>query len=207
VKISRNGVHNDQDSKASWVLTGEAFERFLSSLDAEVERAGEKYEAIRRKLVKFFDWRGAQFPEDCADETINRVIRKLESGETIRDISTYCCGIARLVFLETLKRPDRRQVTLDDVKSVATSSVQQEDSAQQECFEHCLTELPTESRQLILRYYQDERRHKINNRQALADGMGIPLNALRSRVQRIRDKLEQCTTRCLGGLVSTGDKK
>ena len=61
----------------------------------------------------------------------------------------------------------------------------------------CLNELPTESNQLILQYYEDERRVKINNRQAMADRLGIPLNALRSRVQRIRDKLEQCITHCL----------
>jgi DNA-directed RNA polymerase specialized sigma24 family protein len=31
---------------------------------------------------------------------------------------------------------------------------------------------------------------------ALAERLDIPLNALRSRAQRIRDKLEQCVTRC-----------
>ncbi len=31
---------------------------------------------------------------------------------------------------------------------------------------------------MILGYYEDERRNKIDNRQAMADQLGIPLNAL-----------------------------
>jgi len=194
-------VEDDVDAarrpRTEWTLTGEAFHRFLSCLDADIERAGAKYEAIRRKLVKSFDWRGAHFPEECADETINRVIRKLETG-SIRDIPTYCYGIARLVFLETLKKPDNRHTSLDELSSVAAPSFQEEDSSERECFERCLAELPTESRQLILQYFQDERRDKINNRQAMANRLGIPLNALRSRIQRIKDKLEQGVAGCLG---------
>ncbi|MBA3711670.1 MAG: sigma-70 family RNA polymerase sigma factor [Pyrinomonadaceae bacterium] len=200
-------MNDARSTRTEWVLTSEAFERFLFCLDPDAAHAGEKYESIRRKLVKIFDWRGAHFPEECADETINRIVRKLESGETIRDIPTYCHGIARLVFLETLKKPDNRQVSLDELSSVATPPFQEEDSAQQECFAQCLSELPIESRQLILQYYEDDRRDKINNRQAMADHLGIPLNALRSRAQRIRDKLEQCITNCLGKPLSPGSKK
>ena len=207
-RTKKTDVNDARSTRTEWVLTEEAFGRFLSHLDADAERAGEKYEAIRRKLVKFFDWRGAHFPEECSDETINRVVRKLESGETIRDIPTYCHGIARLVFLETLKKPEHRQVSLDDLRSVAvpTPSTEQE-SAQRECFARCLGGLSAESRQLILQYYEDERRDKINNRQALAAQLGIPLNALRCRVQRIRDRLEQCVTNCLGGALPPPDKK
>ena len=187
-----------QATGREWVLTGEALDRFLSCLDANPDHAGRKYEAIRQKLVKIFDWRGARFPEECADETINRVVRKLEYGQEIRDIPTYCQGVARLVFLEALKKAENRQVSLDELKSVPVAPVlPEDDSAQRNCFVRCLSELPIESRQLILQYYEDERRVKINNRQAMADQLGIPLNALRSRVQRIRDKMEQCIAHCL----------
>jgi RNA polymerase sigma factor (sigma-70 family) len=198
-------VNDTRTTRTKWVLTGKAFERFLACLDSDPERAGEQYEAIRQKLVKFFDWRGAHFPEECADETINRLIRKLEFGETIRDIPTYCLGIARLVFLEMLKKPESRQVNLDDLSSFTAPSIEQEDSTQLACFDRCLSELPIESRQLILQYYQDEQRTKINNRQAIADRLGIAVNALRSRVQRIRDKLERCITNCIGGPSPPGD--
>src|SRR5262249_34389385 len=160
-------------------------------LDLDPDRAGEKYESIRLQLVKFFDWRGVHFPEECADETINRVVRKIDEGETFRDITSYCHGVARMVYLESLKRPENRRMGLDELPAIAVPvSDVEDDDERQTCFNHCLRELPSESRQLILKYYQDDRRQKINNRLALAEQLGIPLNALRSRAQRIRDKLE-----------------
>ena len=48
-----------------WALTREALSKFLSCLDGNPDKAGEKYEATRLRLVKFFDWRGAHFPDHC----------------------------------------------------------------------------------------------------------------------------------------------
>jgi hypothetical protein len=69
-------------------------------LDHDPARAGEKYEA----MVKFLDWRGALFPEELVDEAFNRVMWKLEEGEPINDLPTYCHGVARLVLLQSLER-------------------------------------------------------------------------------------------------------
>ena len=186
------------EKQLKWTLTGEAFHKLLLSLDPDVQRAGEIYESIRLTLIKFFDWRGVHFPEDCADETFNRIMRKLEAGETIEDVKTYCHGIARFVLLETLKNPDHKRTDLDNLPPLV-SPVQEEPTSnlRLECFTNCLQQLPPETRQLILQYYQDETRAKINNRALLADKLGIPLNALRSRAQRIRFKLEECINKCL----------
>ena len=89
--------------KKDWTLTKEAFERLLSSLDARRDRAGEKYESVRRKLTEFFEARGSLSPADHADETINRVARKLEEGENVQDLSRYFYGVARLLLKETLR--------------------------------------------------------------------------------------------------------
>jgi hypothetical protein len=94
-----------RQSNIDWELTGEAFAKFLACLDHDPARAGEKYEALREALVKFLDWRGARFPEELFDETLNRVTRKLEDGETIRDAPTYCHGVARLDIFKSLERP------------------------------------------------------------------------------------------------------
>jgi hypothetical protein len=53
-------------------LTPEAFDRFLGSLDIDRDRAGEKYENLRLKLLRFFEWRGALHPDLLADETLER---------------------------------------------------------------------------------------------------------------------------------------
>ena len=181
-----------------WTLTSEAFQKLLLSLDPDVQRAGEIYESIRLTLIKFFDWRGVHFPEDCADETFNRIMRKLDEGETIEDVKTYCHGIARFVLLETLRNPDHKRTDLENLPPLV-APVQEEPASNYrlECFRQCLQSLPPDTKQLILQYYQDENRAKINNRTMLAEKLGLPLNALRSRAQRIRMKLEQCINKCL----------
>ena len=72
-------------------LNSRTFAQLLDCLDADRERAGEKYEALRRTLIRFFVWRGAPFPEEHTDETFNRLARKLgqaghERAETLFSI-------------------------------------------------------------------------------------------------------------------------
>jgi DNA-directed RNA polymerase specialized sigma24 family protein len=189
-------VDGTSTPKVKWELSGTALTKFLACLDEDVERAGAQYESLRRALIKFFDWRLAAFPEELADEALNRVIRKIDEGETPRDVPTYCHGIARMVLLESLKRPEAKRADIEDLGQFAAPEPVPAADERQVCFEQCLRELPLESRQLILQYYQDERRDKINNRLALAERLGIPLNALRSRAQRLRERLEQCVSRC-----------
>jgi DNA-directed RNA polymerase specialized sigma24 family protein len=50
--------------------------------------------------------------------------------------------------------------------------------------------LSAQNRELIIKYYQGEKGNKIKNRKDLAESLGIPPNALRIRVHRIREKLE-----------------
>jgi DNA-directed RNA polymerase specialized sigma24 family protein len=190
-------MENSPSFKHEWVLTKGAFDKLLACLADDPELAGEKYEELRRMLVKIFEWRGALFPEDCADETLNRVARRIDEGVEIRDIGGYAYGVARLVLLETTKAPDTRRVALDDFMATAPLVESTEEKIELACFEECLQQLPSDSREIIVQYYSEEKRAKINRRKELAARLGIPLNALRSRAQRTRDKLELCIIRCL----------
>src|SRR5262249_47687766 len=115
----------------------------------------------------------------------------------VQDIVNYCYGVARLLLLETIKGPENKREALDDLPPlVAAGDETEEREMQFACFEHCLRQLPMESRELVIQYYQEERQARIDHRKALAKRLGIPLNALRSRAMRIRDKLEQCVDRC-----------
>jgi RNA polymerase sigma factor (sigma-70 family) len=184
-----------RQSHREWVLTEEAFAKFLACLDSDPARVGEKYEELRDVLVKFLAWRGAAFPEELVDETFNRVARKLDEGEEIRDISAYCLGVARGVFLHWLEQPGNKRIELGELKAIVLQEPDVTDS-QLECLNHCLSQLPAENREMIIEYYQDEGREKIDHRASMAERLGIPLNALRSRARRIRAKLERCIMRC-----------
>src|SRR5205814_4694500 len=94
-------------------LTPEAFGKLLDSLDSDRERAAERYEQLRQTLIRFFEWRGAPFPDEHADETFDRVSRKIADRLEIANIGGYCYEVARLVCLEALRGRDRKRVSLD----------------------------------------------------------------------------------------------
>jgi DNA-directed RNA polymerase specialized sigma24 family protein len=184
-----------RQSHREWVLTEEAFAKFLTTLDPDPARAGEKYEELREALVKFLAWRGAHFAEELVDETFNRVARKLEEGEVIRDLPSYCHGVARMAFRQSLEHPDNKRVELGELKTIALPEPELTD-LRQDCLNECLGQLTAENRELILEYYQDEGREKIDHRTSMAERLGIQSNALRSRARRVRGKLERCIGRC-----------
>ena len=70
-------------------LTAQAFIRLLERLGDNEEQAAKKYEDLRHTLIRSFEWRGAPFPEEHADETFNRLARKLDEGVEILNINDY----------------------------------------------------------------------------------------------------------------------
>jgi DNA-directed RNA polymerase specialized sigma24 family protein len=190
-----------RDRSKRWSLTPEAFDKLLASLDADPETAGEKYEQVRGGLVCFFEWRGAPFPEDHADETLNRIARKLDEGDQVNDPFSYAYGVARLLLLEVYKSRERERAALAHLPAPGQPSRDDSDddseSRRSDCLGQCLDGLPQETRELVTAYYQGERRTKIDNRKALADRLGIPLNALRLRARRLRERLEICVETCM----------
>lgn len=174
---------------------GEPLHALLQRLDANRDAAGEKYERLRRALVKLFDWRGVTAPDICADETLDRVARKLEAGIEVGDVVAFAHGVARYVVLEQRRSPEASHVSLDEAIYLPdTSRHDALEAARLDCLERCLDELDAEQRSLILRYYRDARRQRIDTRATLARELGLSQNALRSRAQRIRNHLERRVT-------------
>src|SRR5260370_32120401 len=185
-------------SSGKWVLSQEAFDRLLTALGENRERAGEKYQQLRDNLISLFEWRGCAFPEDHADETINRVAKRMDGGEQIQDVLNYSFGIARLLLLEIQKESAReRQALLDLSQTQAMPDDAEDLERRHACLQQCLQKLSPEDRDLILEYYRGEKSTKIENRQRMATRLQISLNTLRMRALRLRDKLETCVDECL----------
>lgn len=187
-----------EQQRRKWYLTQGAFDQFLSLLDLDRDRAGEIYETLRRNLIQLFVWRGCRDPEDHADETINRVIRRIDEGEEIRDLVSYAHGVARRLLLEIFKKQEREQIGIDELPPLAAQPERQDESENGVlCLRRCLNRLPEESRRLIVLYYQGEKNAKIENRKRLAESLRITLNALRYRAFDLRQRLEGCIDRCM----------
>ena len=194
--------------KKDWVLSPEAFRRLLNLLDSGSDSDGERYLEVRRRLTAYFDRKNCPSSDELADETLNRIARKLEEKGAITEVSPlhYCYIVAKFVFLETTRRAKPIQGGFTEFMSsdsAAAGSAEASGIGTAEakekmfhCLEKCLAKLPPGDRELILQYYQGEQRAKIERRSALATQLGITMNALSIRACRIRNKLEACVKAC-----------
>ncbi len=184
--------------RRKWVLTQEAFDKLLDTLAPDMESAGKKYLEIRGNLTRFFEWRGCPFPEEHADETINRVAKRISEGEEILNPTAYFLGAARMLLLEIHKEQAKQRQALSELAYVEDVPYEFEDvEPRVQCLERCLGTLSPQNRELILQYYQGDKGAKIENRKKLLARFNVPINTLRMRALRIREKLMVCVENCL----------
>lgn len=176
-------------------INRESFEALLRWLDQCRDVAGQKYELIRHSLIKIFVARGSHDAEELADTTINRVARKLPEIKDgyVGDPAVYFYGVARNVMHESRRR---KEVAVGVARVVAASE-EAAGSDEVECLRECLALLPEEQRELMLDYYLNTKRLKIEHHRQMAEELGLSPGALRLRAHRIRVRLEECVRRCL----------
>jgi len=193
-------------AKQDWGPTEPAFRRFLEWLDEGKNSNGERYLDVRKRLVRYFDHKQCLPADDLADDTLNRVMRRLDEEGTITDASPaqYCYIMARFVFLEHL-REIRPQVNASDSDldsavfgGVGNRAPELVETAQErlDCLDLCLQKLSSADRNLILEYYRGEQGDKIQRRRKLAEQLAVSTNALSIRACRIRTRLEECVVTC-----------
>ncbi len=174
-------------------VTGENFASFLRWLSPQGTDAGEEYERLRFRLCTFFSQRQCRFPDELADETINRVALKINE-ENIENKLAYCYGVAKNVYRESLRK-ERKQVDIDEV--VVAAQAPAEESFSSECLDKCLAELSPESRSLILDYFSEVKLAKIELHKRISERLEMTQTALRMRVMRIKQKLKICVQECM----------
>jgi DNA-directed RNA polymerase specialized sigma24 family protein len=178
-------------------LTQESFSNLLAWLHDDREEAGRRYEDIRAKLIRGFKSHGCTVCEELADETINRVARKLpEIVDTyVGDPRRYFFGVAYKVLQEYQRHAPEivplppREIPFEDRRDDSESVYG--------CLEVCLRKLAPQSRELILQFYQGERQVKIKRRKEMAQQMNTKLGNLRLQAHRIRLSLRKCILACL----------
>src|SRR5829696_4095875 len=192
--------HVQTAPRQKWTLNQEAFDKLLVAFDVDRETAGRKYLEIRNNLTRFFEWRGCSSPEDHADETINRMAKRVVEGEEILNYSGYAIGVARFLLLEINKGRQREQSALAEISSAPNVYVAEDgDESRLACLRSCLQALSPDNRDLIVQYYQGEKGEKIANRKKLLERLGIPVNTLRMRALRLRERLQSCVEGCQRG--------
>ncbi len=185
-------------------LQGEAFERLLAWLNPDPERAASEYVRFHQRLTKMFAARGCRRPEECADETFNRVARQVLAGKEIRTANAlaYLEGVARYVLREEWTKPAEDNLEELSANKLARSDSSKQDEVQEKerrqvCLDECLNKLSVESRLLVIEYYAEDKSLKSDTREQMADRLGIEGGVLRNRIFKLRNKLRSCVVECL----------
>lgn len=194
--------------KKDWTPTPEAFDKMLSWLDADREKAGEEYEKIRQKLIKLFKWRNCRPEEEYADITINRVMRRIyeEVDASNEKPYLYFHGTALNVLREFWRGEQKHkqedfenisllELTTENPQQIIEQRLEQQNQASRfNCMRDCLNELSPDLQAMIVEYHHGE--SKKNVRLDLAEKMKVSMNVLRIKACRVRADLQNCVEKC-----------
>lgn len=192
----------NSSAKRKWTPTPEAFDKLMTALAPDRSQAGQEYEIIRIRLLRFFEWRGCTVGDSLTDEVFDRVMRRLDEGEVISNIRGYIYSVATFVLMEWSKQKEQTCL-IDETSVVAVEEVAVQESESDDddlrirCFDECLAKLTDEDRETLIEYHTGEKREKIERRIKLAAKLNLSLNALRIRVHRIRKELEHAVKTCV----------
>lgn len=183
-----------------WQPSAEEFNLFLRWLDPDADKAAQRYEEMRRNLIGIFNRRNCHLAEDLADKTFNRVMRRLPKmiDTYVGEPARYITVVARNLYLEYVEQTGHQEALPETDHTRLSAAVYDDEKEHQfACLEHCLDRLTSDNRRLVLDYYYEDKRAKIDNRRLMAERLGIAINALRIRAHRIRNTLEECLAECL----------
>lgn len=179
-------------------ITPDNFAALLAALGDTAQEPGTHYEKLRSKLIFFFSRRQFHFPEDLADEVLDRLAHRLSEGIEIASPPAFALGIARHVAQEqSTKKPQTQSV--DDsfwhnVPAYLTTHSEEDEEENITRMENCLKKLPKDEARLLRDYYLAASDNPTQVRKNLADRLGISANTLRQRVFLARQSLRACMT-------------
>jgi DNA-directed RNA polymerase specialized sigma24 family protein len=191
---------NTPPSQSKWAPTPQSFEKLLAAFDSDREEAGEIYENVRVKLLRYFERYGITDTDRYVDITLDRVMRRLDEGEVVANIMAFIYAVASYVRMEAWNEQKQLRDAEVEIKKDFDQRQQEDvvaESPRQLCLDRCLNDLPVETRILIIDYYSAERSAKIKLRRQMAKSLGVEMNALRIRAHRIRLGLETCVQKCV----------
>jgi DNA-directed RNA polymerase specialized sigma24 family protein len=160
----------------------------------------EWHRSMQHKLLRYFVVERCPDPQNCADETICRVVNALSKGAIIEvNPATFTYAVARLVEMECRRtRQKRRESQFTETTPEPVLHDNSVVELQHLLLESCMEKLSPYERVLIIKYHEgalsgEDKR----NRKALAERLGISIKKLRKEAIKIRAKLEKCIAESL----------
>jgi len=184
-------------------------EQLFPYLDANEQRAWERYGTICCKLITFFENKITVDPVDCLNKTFDRVVENISKGkiDQIPIEDNYFLKVAWYIFKESWRKAQNTESIedLSEGKIPPTDTEEEEDENLErvkkeqrlECLDKCMKELPENLQKLIINFHKCSGAEGIRIRKKMAKKLKITGNALRIKANRIRAKLGICLDNCL----------
>lgn len=189
-------------------IASEHLLRLLARLSPQRDRAWQEYASLRKKLVMFFEPHAEA--EEMAEDVLDRIAQKEDSYEII-NVVEFAFGVARNLRKEMYRRDAARVPVTDDSSFPVEQSGPEsgwiagiDSEKKRRYFSICMQQLSAEERRLVLEYFPDDEQPPDERRQKLAEELKISPGALRTRMTRLRERLEHCCGRCLSGKHQSG---
>lgn len=170
-----------------------AFTALLHFLDPEdPDEANNKYLRLQRKLVGYFNLKGMFDPITDAEDALQRAGKKILEGVPIPDIDRFCMGIARNIVMERLRNRRREESAFIRFMEISNDENTKTDRIT-ELMKQCFEKLLPADRDLLISYCKvSPGKSRAEHRRQLAEDRGWSIEALRTRVTRLRRVLTDC---------------
>ena len=130
--------------------------------------------------------RNEQDARDATQDTLVKVLRKLDRFDDNRTFSTWVMTIARNTCIDLYRK--RRRIAWEepgDVVDLAPSPLQEASEAQRaERIQHALDQIPPMYREILVMYHFEHLKYA-----EIADVLDIPIGTVMNRIFRARRKL------------------
>lgn len=174
--------------------TPEEFKKLLAWLGPDEDKAGYQYTLINNRLTRVFGARGCVDSESLSLEVLNRVCVRIDSVvKNYPDPLRCCLGFVDHVYHEYLREERAKAKAVMPPDPRPHEELEREDR----CLEQCLDSLDEADQDVIRRYFQGEKRVKIDNRKRLAAELKKTANALRIHAFKKRKEMNECLRNCL----------
>lgn len=181
-------------------ISRENFDKLLEWLSADRDGAAAQFEQIRTGLIRFFRLKGCSDPEMLADETMDRVTKRIDSLNlsTAKTPGPVFYGFATKVFLEYMRTEKLRTVQIgDDFGHVSSQTADGPENVGLDCLRKCLASIPDADGRLIVTYYTREKQENLELRRQLAQTNDLAMGALQTKVYRLKKTLRPCIEKCI----------
>lgn len=137
----------------------------------------------------FIGWNCGADSEGLADVTLDRLAKKLNQGEKVRNFTSYSLEIARFVYKEYGRDRVRFRAALRELRYLSpdVDEPEKDIDVRRDCQKMCVERLPSGDYQLVVDYYLKKKKRSV-----LAAELGIPLATLRTKIHRLNLRLAKC---------------